>query len=265
MVYTVKDKVILITGANRGIGKAFVDAFLEHGASKIYAGVRDVESAEMEIFGLNKRIVTIHIDLKDQDSIDQACKIATDVDVVINNAGILSHTSPFDDDVLEKLQEEIDVNVYGLLRISKAFAPILQQRNGNGIFIQMNSVASLRSKLAVSTYCASKAASFSMTQAIRSELRSKNIHVMSVHPGPIKTDMMSDAPVEIQEVAEPPSNVAQIVINALTIREGGKFDLDGDDKPNPPFLVYPDQLSSRLGNLYDHFSKLVIVEERSYG
>jgi short-subunit dehydrogenase len=63
-----------------------------------------------------------------------------------------------------------------------------------------------------------------MTQAIRIELRSKNIHVMSVHPCPIKTDMMSDAPVEIQEVAEPPLNVAQIVINALTIREGEEFD-----------------------------------------
>ncbi|MCU0229227.1 MAG: SDR family NAD(P)-dependent oxidoreductase, partial [Bryobacterales bacterium] len=107
-----------------------------------------------------------------------------------------------------ELQEEMAVNVHGLVYMAQAFAPVLEQRNGCGILVQINSVASLRCAVpSVATYSASKAASFSMTQAIREALHPQGVHVVSVHPGPIATDMLATALQEFQNMAEPPKKV----------------------------------------------------------
>lgn len=259
MPYTVEDKVVLITGANRGIGKAFVEGFLEHKAQKVYAAVRNVESVKSAFPDADDRIVPLQMDLSQPETIKEAAKIATDVDIVINNAGIISHTGPLDgESTIQRLQDEMTVNVYGFVHVAQAFAPILEQRGGKGILVQLNSVASMRCAVpSVSTYSASKAASFSMTQAIREELKPKGVHVVSIHPGPIATDMLATALKEFQAMAEPPKNVAEVLIDALTNRD--------DDQPNPPFLVYPDEKSKNLGAVYESFSMRVIEERKSYG
>ncbi|KAL3905255.1 MAG: hypothetical protein SGILL_009748, partial [Bacillariaceae sp.] len=206
------------------------------------------------------RVVPLWMDLSKPDSIKDAALAATDVDIVVNNAGVISHTGPFDgESTIQGLQNEMNVNVYGFVHIAQQFVPILEQRNGCGILVQLNSVASLRSTPSVSSYSASKAASFSMTQAFREELLPKGVHVVSVHPGPISTDMIAAALPQFKAIAEPPCNVAEALIDALTNRD------EDSDKPNPPFLVYPDEKSRHLGVVYESFAKRVLEEGRKYG
>jgi NAD(P)-dependent dehydrogenase (short-subunit alcohol dehydrogenase family) len=260
MPYTVEDKVILVTGANRGIGKAIVECFLECKAKKVYAAVRNIVSLNVALLD-DDRVVPLVVDLSNPDTIRDAAKIATDVDIVVNNAGIISHTGPLDGDTtVQRLQEEMAVNVHGLVYMAQAFAPVLEQRNGCGILVQINSVASLRCAVpSVATYSASKAASFSMTQAIREALHPQGVHVVSVHPGPIATDMLATALQEFQNMAEPPKKVAEALMDALTNRD------PECDKPNPPFLVYPDAKAKQLGEVYESFATRVLVERKSYG
>lgn len=121
-------------------------------------------------------------------SITAAAQTAGDVEVVVNNAGVLTVRSALDADAIEALQSEVDVNVYGLMRVAQAFAPVLKA-NGGGALVQLNSVASVKTFADLTTYCASKAASYAVTQGLRQTLKGQGTHVVSVHPGPIKTDM----------------------------------------------------------------------------
>jgi len=241
--YDIKDKVILITGANRGIGRALVDGFLKHGAKKIYAAIR-LDTAT--VFEAEKNVVTpIYIDLSKPESIAQAAVTAKDVQVVVNNAAILSRTTPLDADAVANLQNEMNVNVYGLLHMAQNFAPILK-KNGGGAFVQINSVASLRCAAPdVSTYSASKAAAYLITQALRQTLT--ETRVISVHPGPILTDMIKATGLE--HLAEPPSQIADEIVQALQ---------------NGAFLVFPDSKSKQLNEAYGTFAKDIIEAGRMY-
>jgi short-subunit dehydrogenase len=131
---------------------------------------------------------------------------------VINNAGVLSKTNPLDGNAIEALKSEMDVNVYGLMAMAQAYAPILKKNSGSA-FVQINSVASFRcSGKDVATYSATKAAAYSITQALAQELAPHDVRVLSVHPGPVRTEML---PERLHALAEAPSAVAEEVIRAL--------------------------------------------------
>ncbi len=236
-------KVALVTGANRGIGRTIVETFLERGVRKVYLGVRNLESVADLEQQYADRVTPIHMDLSRPSTIISAAANAQDVDIVINNAGILKNASPLQPESIDALETQMDINVAGLLRMAQAFAPVLKA-NGGGAFVQLNSIASLRSFPAFATYAASKAAAYSITQALRHEMAEQNTVVLSVHPGPIATDMANNA--GLSDIAEPPSLVAEGIIEALKKGE---------------CHLFPDTMARELWQEYENFARKVIEIE----
>ncbi len=247
MSFQVQGKSALVTGANRGIGLAIVEGLIAAGAAKVYAGVRQISNADELVGKYGGKVIPVHMDLTDAESLQQAANKAVDASLVINNAGVLKMSPVLGDSVFDDLTFELETNLFGLIRMAQAFAPVLK-RNGGGAFVQINSVVSMKCFPQFSTYCASKAAAYSITQALRSDLSTQGTHVMSVHPGPIKTDMGASA--GLIDIAEPPALVCEAIIQGLT--EGA-------------FHVYPDSLAKRIGQAYQSFAQNVIEVDTSEG
>lgn len=247
MSYDITSKNVLITGANRGIGKTLVESFIANGVAKVYAAVRKVDSVSTLVEQYGDKIIPIQLDLLDPQSIHAAAQTAHDVQIVINNAGGFKAATPLDGDAIASLDFLMDVNVYGLIRMAQAFAPVLKA-NGGGVFAQLNSVVSLKTFPNFTTYSASKAAAYSVTQALRELLREQGTIVLSVHPGPIATDMGDDA--GLTEIAEPPTLVADGIINALKSGE---------------FHVFPDSMAKQIGEAYRGFASNVVEASISEG
>lgn len=240
MTCDIGNKVALVTGANRGIGKAIVEAFLKHGARKVYAAVRNLNSAISLVDRYGEKVMPVPVDLARPETIFALAGSCPDVEVVVNNAAVFRTSTPLDDDAIDALEEAMKVNVFGLVRMAQAFAPVLQ-RNGGGAFVQINSIASLKCSPNFATHSASKAATYSITQALRELLGQRGTAVLSVHPGLIATDMADLAC--LAGTAEPPSVVAEGIVAAL---KSGEFHL------------FPDTMARRIGNAYRGFSQNVI-------
>ncbi|MGB3240145.1 MAG: SDR family oxidoreductase [Geitlerinemataceae cyanobacterium] len=247
MNYDINDKIILVTGANRGIGKVLTESFLDRGARKVYAAVRTLESASPLVEKYGDKVVPVQIDLGNPPSILAAAETAQDVQVVVNNAGMFKAATPLAEDAISSLEFQMNINVYGLIYMAQAFAPILKA-NGGGVFAQLNSVVSMKTFSNFATYSASKAAAYSITQALRELLSEQGTIVLSVHPGPIATDMGDAA--GLTEIAEPPSLVADGIIEALKV---------GD------FHVFPDSMAKQIGGAYKSFAENIVEANLSEG
>ncbi|WDE95746.1 SDR family oxidoreductase [Lentisphaera profundi] len=243
MSISIKDKVALVTGANRGIGKAIVESFLNHGAKKVYLAVRNPESTQALEAQYGDRVVTIQADVSASDSIKRLADQTSDVEIVVNNAGILCLASPLDENVEEAFSKEVNVNVFGLLRIAQSFAEILERNKG--ALVQLNSIVSMKNFVGVSSYSASKAASYSFTQGLREELGEKGVAVLSVHPGPIATDMGTESGIENGAAA---SIVSEGIVKALAAGE---------------FHLFPDKMAQQMGSAYQSFAENVILADFS--
>lgn len=243
MSISVENKVALVTGANRGIGKSIVESFISHGAKKVYLAVRNPESTKALEEQFGNQVITIQADVSDANSIKRLAEQAKDVEIVVNNAGVLYISTPLGENAEESLTKELDINVFGLLRVAKAFAKILEKNHG--ALVQLNSVASIKNFLEVSTYSASKAASYSLTQGLRDELGKKGVSVLSVHPGPIDTDMATQAGFS---QSDSPTTVAEGIVNAL---QAGDFHL------------FPDTVAKQFEAAYQDFSDNCVMADVS--
>lgn len=236
-------KTVLVTGANRGIGKAITEEFIQQGAAKVYLAVRNTDSVKALLQQYGDKVAVIELDVADAASISRAAQIANDVEIVVNNAGVLKNATVLDPAAIDALAFQMQVNVVGLMQMAQAFAPVLKQ-NGGGAFVQLNSVASLRTSPDFATYAASKAAAYSITQALKTQLAEQGTAVISVHPGPIKTDMAADA--GLADIADPPSVVAKGIVSALK---------------NGDFHVFPDTIARDYWAAYQGFAEQIIEAE----
>ena len=179
----------VVTGANRGLGRALVDALLERGATKVYALARDVRGVRQD-----KRVVALAFDLLDESSIARAAARAADATLLINNASTAAFAGPLDADPA-KVRSEMAVNYEGTYATIRAFVPVLRA-NGGGQIVNVLSLLSLASTPPMTGYSASKAAAHSLTQALRPVLAVDGIRVHGVYPAGIDTDMLAgiDAP-----------------------------------------------------------------------
>jgi NAD(P)-dependent dehydrogenase (short-subunit alcohol dehydrogenase family) len=195
----IKDSVAFVTGSNRGIGKSYVAALLKGGAKKVYAGMRDVGefsaiAAEWPEEHRGK-VEPINLDITNEGHIRSALTKAGDVTLLINNAGIANFAGLISADNLDSARQEMEVNYFGTLRVTRAFAPILK-KNGGGALVNVLTVASLGCFPVLGSYSASKAALHSLTQGVRAELAAQGTQVFGVYPGPIETDMAKDFDME---------------------------------------------------------------------
>jgi NAD(P)-dependent dehydrogenase (short-subunit alcohol dehydrogenase family) len=186
---SVKGKIVLVSGANRGIGAATVHELLRAGAKKVYVGARRIES--LPDFG-DERAVPLQLDVTSDTSVEQAASIAGDTEVLINNAGTLAFTN-FVTSSFEDLDGDMQTNYYGTLRVIRAFAPALIAR-GSGTIVNVVSIVGLVSAAPLGGYSASKAALHSLTQTLRGTLKSSGVDVLGVYPGPIETDLAKNVP-----------------------------------------------------------------------
>lgn len=226
--------VVLITGANRGLGKAFTTALLDAGAAKVYAGARDPQS----IVGDDPRVVPVKLDITNADDIAAAAATASDVTLLVNNAGIATGTHVLGDDGLDGARQEMEVNYFGHLAMSRAFAPVLAANGGGGL-VNVLSALSWIAFPQYGNYSAAKAASWQLTNTLRTLLRAQGTLVAGLHLGYADTDMTEgvDAP------KSAPADIAAALVGGL---RAGDEEILADDVSR----LVKSALSGPIGDMY---------------
>ncbi len=201
----IEGSVALVTGANRGIGKAITTALLDRGVAKVYAAVRDVTTVPTD----DPRLVPVRLDVTDPDQVRAVAATLSDVEIVVNNAGIGRPATPLTASV-EDARAELEVNYLPLLATTQAFAPVLAA-NGGGAFVNVLSVVSWVGVPSLATYSASKSAAWSFTNSARVALKRQGTQVVGVHVGFVDTDLT--AGLDTDKI--PPARVAGSALDAL--------------------------------------------------
>lgn len=202
--------VALVTGANRGIGQAFVEALVQAGATRIYATARNVDSLKDVMAIAPDRIVPLALDVTNPEQVAVIAQTAQDVNLLINNAGVSGTGGFFATTSLETARWEMETNYFGSLNMIRAFAPILKQ-NGGGTIVNLLSIASMVNVPVFASYSASKAALYSLTQGVRAELAQQGTLVVGVFPGPVDTAMAENVPLD----KVPPIQIAHATLQAV--------------------------------------------------
>lgn len=236
-----KDKTILITGANRGIGKSLVNALLKSGAAKIYASCRDLE--KMPAFDDN-RVVPLLLDITDDKQVAMIAVTAQDTEILINNAGTVSPGNMLQGD-LSGMENDLNVNYFGTIKMMRAFAPILI-KNKPSILINIVSIAAYSPLPSIAGYAASKAALYSATQSVRIELAKTGVSVYAVNPGAIDTDMNKESDWDMPD----PDSTAVKILESVAL---GKSDIVPDEMGQGMYAAWreePAKLEKIFSDLY---------------
>lgn len=210
-----KNSTVFVTGANRGIGLVFAKIALERGARKVYAAARN--PASIELAG----VTPVKLDVTSAEDVAAAAALAGDVNIVINNAGIAEFGSVITPDAEAKLRRHLETNVFGVLRVSQAFAPILA-RNGGGALINVASIASWITAPTLANYAVSKSAVWSLSNALRNDLAGQGTQVLTLHMGFVDTDLT-------QGINAPKISAHEVVVQAFDGLEAGASEVLADE------------------------------------
>lgn len=225
----IQNSIALVTGANRGIGYAFVNALLQAGAQKVYATARKLDSLR-DVTALDvSRVIPLQLDVTDPNLVNALPAQSPNVNLLINNAGVLAFGGILDVP-LEEIASQFNTNFYGSLNMARALVPVIEQNNG-GAIVNMLSVVSLASMPALAAYNASKAAGWSMTQSLRASVAEKGITVHAVFPGPVDTEMAA----EIEFDKTSPADIAAAVLAGV---EAGQEDIFPDPMSNQVYTAW---------------------------
>lgn len=218
MTSTLTDKTVLVTGANRGIGRALVAEALRLGAHRVYAGTRQPMAQTDE------RVIPVTLDITDRAQIDEAAQVVGSLDVLINNAGVFAPGAWSERHALE---EHLAVNLFGTYDVIDAFLPLLVR--SKGAIINNVSIGALAPVPFAPAYMISKAAAFNLTQSLRALLTGQGVSVHAVLTGPVDTDMMRGF--DIPKTS--PESVAQAIFDGLA---------NGEEE------IFPDPMSQTLAD-----------------
>jgi NAD(P)-dependent dehydrogenase (short-subunit alcohol dehydrogenase family) len=218
MSLTIADKTMLVTGANRGLGRALVDEALRRGAKRVYAGSREPMAVP------DDRVTPMILDVTDRAQIQEAVASVDSLDILINNAGV-----SVPDDLTDRsaFERHLAVNLYGTLDVTQAFVPSLTHRHG--VVVNVVSLSAVAAVPVLPAYSVSKAALLSVTQSLRALPAGRGVSVHAVMPGPIDTDMV--------RALEIPKTPADVVAQAA---------LDGLERGEEE--IFPDPLSQSLAD-----------------
>jgi len=216
--------VALVTGANRGLGQSLVKALAKAGVPRIHAGARS--PFQSPDFGSRTSILPLELDITDGTQVARAASQASDVTLLINNAGLLPRGGAMS--VSEQdLRAAMEVNFMGTWRMARAFAPVIEAQGG-GVIVNILSLISLHNAPLFAAYSAAKHASWAMTQSLRDELAGTRVRVVACFPGGIDTDMLAGVPAAKAH----PDSVAALIVQAI---------MRGDAE------VFPDRVSAIQG------------------
>jgi len=209
--------VALVTGAGRGLGRAFAEALVSRGARTVYGGGRDPGAVT------SPGVTPIALDVTDPAQVAAAAERCGDVTLLVNNAGILHGSAFLDAGAAGSARAEMEVNYFGTLAMCRAFAPVLG-RAGGGALVNMLSVVSFFANPRNGTYSASKSAAWALTNSLRTELRQQGTLVVAVHAGFIDTDMAAQIP------ADAKISPAQVARQAFDAVEAGQEEVLADER-----------------------------------
>ena len=230
----IEGSVALVTGANRGIGRAITEALLERGAKRVYATARDPKTLEDLTARHGGRVVPLRLDVTNPAEVGEAARRAGDVELLFNNAGVVEGKGLAGEEIVEQARREMEVNYLAPLRLLVRFADGLASRRG--AVVNLSSVAGLSNFAFFPTYSASKAAVHSLTQGARALFASRGVSVIGVYPGPVDTDMAKDITLDKTS----PADVAEAILDGV---EAGAED------------VYPDPFAATFGAQFESSPK----------
>jgi NAD(P)-dependent dehydrogenase (short-subunit alcohol dehydrogenase family) len=213
---TIADKTVLVTGANRGIGKALVEEALSRGAKRVYAGTRQPLTHPEE------RVTHLILDVTNAAQVQAAVESVESLDLLINNAGVALVDDLSD---VAALEQHLAVNLFGTYAVTQAFLPLLTR--SQGAITNVLSLAALAPVPITPAYSISKAAAFSLSQSLRALLAGRGLTVHVALPGPVDTDMIRDWDIP----KSPPESVARGIFDGVE---------NGDEE------IFPDPMSASL-------------------
>jgi NAD(P)-dependent dehydrogenase (short-subunit alcohol dehydrogenase family) len=212
----IDNATVLVTGANRGIGLAFTRGLLARGARKVYAGARDPSSVRQP------GVEAIRLDVTKPEEVAAAAARAGDVTLLINNAGVGEVGGFLAPDSEEAARRQFEINFYGMLRMSRAFAPALKA-NGGGALLNVLSIVSWINGGQLAAYAATKSAAWSLTNSLRHELAAQHTQVLALHMAFVDTDL-------VRALDGPKTSPEDIVKSALDGLEAGQDEVLADER-----------------------------------